>query len=78
MSLSIFEISSLWSMVHISQYIQRLAGNMQMTQDMPITDSMNLISIWKPRPKIKKKVASKSWKKKYLSLQVYLTIFIPP
>lgn len=26
----------------------------------------------------KKKVASKSWKKKYLSLQVYLTIFIPP
>lgn len=65
-------------MVHIIQYIQRLAGNMQMTQDMPITDSMNFISIWKPRPKIEKKGCKQILKEKYLSLQVYLTIFIPP
>lgn len=77
MSLNIFEISSLWSMVHISQYIQRLAGNTQVTQDMPIADSMNFISIWKPRPKIKKG-CKQILKEKYLSLQVYLTIFIPP
>lgn len=65
-------------MVYISQYIQRLAGNMQMTQDMPITDSMNFISIWKPRPKIEKKGCKQILKEKVPFFAGVLNYFYSP